>query len=134
MFIDYNLILADGQASTVSAASTNYIDTLAAGDAITDGAWFIVIIKTAAVGGTSIAFDLRTDSSSAFGTETVLFSSGAIAVASLTANTTVVKTRIPLGAKRYLRGYATMVGNPASTTYDMKIVKDVNRDVNSAMK
>ncbi len=130
MFIDNNLLLADSQASTVSVASTNYIDTLAAGDGITDGAWFVVLIKTAASGGTSIAFDLRTDSASTFPTDTVLFSTGAIAVASLTANTFVAKVRIPIGAKRYLRGYATMVGNPASTTYSMMIVEDIGRDVN----
>lgn len=129
MFIDNNLVLADGQASTVSVASTNYIDTLAAGDAY-EASWLVVRIVVAAVGGTSLAFDLRTDSASTFPTDTVLFSTGAIAVASLTANTIVARVRIPIGSKRYLRGYITAVGAPASTTWDMKIVKDVDRMVN----
>jgi hypothetical protein len=136
MFIDANLLLADSQSLTVSGASTNYIDTLAAGDGITDGAWFIVLIKTAVANVTSIAFDLRTDSDSAFGSEVVLYSTGAILLASLTANTFVAKVRIPIGAKRYLRGYATIVGGGATTTgsWDMKIVEDASRDVNGIGK
>lgn len=131
MFIDNNLILADGQSLTVSGASTNYIDTLAAGDAYMD-IWFIVLIKTAVANCTSIAFDLRTDSSSSFGTDKVLFSTGAILVASLTANSYQAKVRIPQGAKRYLRGYATIVGGGATMTgsWDMKFVEDVSRTVN----
>lgn len=132
MFIDASLILADGQSLTVSGASTNYIDTLAAGDGITLGAWFQVLIKTAVANVTSISFDLRTDSDSAFGSEVVLYSTGAILLAKLTANTYVAKVRIPLGAKRYLRGYATIVGGGATTTgsWDMKIVEDPSRTIN----
>lgn len=131
MFIDQNLVLADGQSLTVSGASTNYIDTLAAGDAY-ESLWFIVLIKTAVANCTSVAFDLRTDSSNAFGTEVVLFSTGAVLVASLTANTFLAKVRVPIGAKRYLRGYATIVGGGATMTgsWDMKFVDDVSRTVN----
>lgn len=132
MFIDYNLVLSDTQSLTVSGASTNYIDTLAAGDAIDNDLWFLVLIKTAVANVTSIAFDLRTDSQSSFGTETVLFSTGAVLLAALTANTYIAKIRVPIGAKRYLRGYATIVGGGSTTTgsWDMKFVKDPTRSVN----
>jgi hypothetical protein len=134
MFIDNNLVLADSQSLTVSGASSNYIDTLAAGDGITDGAWFFVLIKTAVTGGTSVEFDLQTDSDPAFGTAVVLFSTGAIVVASLTANTYIAKVRIPLGAKRYIRGYVTIVGPISTGSWDMKIVEDPQRDVNGIGK
>lgn len=132
MFIDASLVLADSQSLTVSGASTNFIDTIAAGDAIEHDVWFLVLIKTAVANCTSISFDLRTDSQSTFGTETVLFSTGAILVAALTANTYVAKVRVPIGAKRYLRGFATVVGGGVTMTgsWDMKFVADPTRSVN----
>ncbi len=94
--------------------------------------WFFVLIKTAVANCTSVAFDLRTDSSNAFGTEVVLFSTGAVLVASLTANKFIAKVRVPQGAKRYLRGYATVVGGGATMTgsWDMKFTMDISRTVN----
>ena len=125
MYIDNSLVLSSAQSSTVSAASTNYIDTLAAGDAY-DNVWFVALITTVISGGTSIAFDLRTDSSSAFGSEVVLFSTGAIVVATLKAGYFAARVKCPLGKKRYLRGYATIVGPINSGAWSMFLTPDVD--------
>ena len=128
MYIDRSLVLADAQAITTSGASTNYIDTLAAGNAY-KAPWFIVLIKTAvtASGSATVTFDLRHDTDPAFGTETVLISSGAVAKATLVAGYFALKVQVPLGAKRYLRGYATIASGPLLTgAWDMKIVEDVD--------
>ena len=130
MIIDALLMMADAQGSTVSAASTDYIDTLKAGDSY-DGAWFVVRIDTAvtASGGATVTFDLRTDASSGFGTDTVLVSTGAIPKATLVAGYTFA-VKIPKGAARYLRGYATIATGPLLTgKWDMFIAKDVDLEL-----
>ena len=127
MFIDALLVLADAQAITTTGASTNYIDTLAAGDGIEHGAWLLVLVKAAFTGTTSVKFDLRTDSAATFPTDTILISTGAIALASLTANTFIAKIRMPLGMKQFIRGYMTFIGTGTLGTVDIKIVKDIDR-------
>lgn len=132
MLVDKSLLMADEQSSTVSAASTSYIDTLQNsgnkyinfGDA-DKMPWFFVEITTAVTGGTSVAFSLQTDTSSGFATAlATLWSSGAIAVASLTAGYRLA-VRIPKGVKRYLRGYATIVGPITTGAWSMGIAMDV---------
>ena len=126
MFIDATLKVADAQAITVSGASTSYIDTLKAGPSAYVGSWMFVTITTAVTGGTSVAFDLRHDASSGFGTDTVLVSSGAIPVATLVAGYTFA-VRLPFqNIKRYMRGYATIVGPISTGAWTIAIVKDVD--------
>jgi hypothetical protein len=86
-----------------ATASTDYIDTLAAGDAIKGAVLKIVSTAIMAGTGTTLTCALTTDSDSAFGTETTLFSTGAIAKASTAANTVLAQVVIPVGVKRYLR-------------------------------
>lgn len=129
MYIDKSLVLSDAQAITTTGASTNYIDTLAAGQAYAEGAWFIALVKTAYVGNVTVQFELQTATDTAFTSPVTLLSSGAVAVATLVAGYFAVKARIPVTALRYLRGYATLVGGSYSAgAVDMKIVEDV--DVN----
>lgn len=129
MYIDKALILADSQSLTVSGASTNYIDTLAPGAAY-DAPFFVVLIKTSctAAGGATVAFDLRADSSNAFGTEVVMFTTGAVAIATLVAGYFAAKVRIPIDHRRqFLRGYVTIATGPLTAgAWDMKIVEDVD--------
>lgn len=115
-FIDYNTRFSDDQAVTTSAASTYYLDGLAAGDAIDSGIYLIVEVGTAFVGGTSLEISWQTSTSSAFTTYTTLFDSGAIALASLTANTILVKVPFPLGQLQYNRLYYTVVGTMTAGT------------------
>lgn len=114
--LDAELIMSGSKASgaatlvgqTISASgvtnSTYDIDTLAAGDAIKSGAILKLIATAAFVGtGTTCTFALTTDSDVAFGTATTLFSTGAVAKASLTAGAVIAQVVIPVGVKRYLR-------------------------------
>ena len=106
-----------GQAITASGVtnSTYDIDTLAAGDAIKSGA-ILKLISTAAFTGslTTIQCDLYTDSDVAFGTGTLLYSTGAIAKANASAAAVLAQVVIPVGVKRYLRMVYT-TDNTAST-------------------
>lgn len=136
MILDNSLLFADNQTTTTSVASTDYADTLAAGDANV-GAWFVVRVHTAfnaGAGAPQIQFQLQTSPASNFtdaGTATLLQSSTFL-VAALTANDIVYKARIPSGAKRYLRGYKNISNYNANTAfvsacgYDMFIVKDAD--------
>ena len=126
MIIDKLLVMADAQESTNSAASTDTIDTVAVGD-IVKGLYFVVRIDTAvtASGSATVNFILQGDSDSAFGSPVTVVSTGAIAKASLTAGKTYA-IRIPAGAERYLRGYATITADPLLTgKWDMFIAMDV---------
>ena len=106
MINDYQLVLSDAQAITnASADSTYYIDTLAAGNAITPGATFNVKINTActtADGGTIIA-TLSTGTSSDLSTgEVVLITAPTLTVVSAAAGsaagvTPIIKTAISDG-------------------------------------
>lgn len=116
MILDKNLQLSDKQVLTSGAASTNIVDTLAAGDAIAPyGALFHVLINTAVTssGSASIIFDLQTATDAAFTTPVTLFSSGAIAKASLGLAAVPVNVVIPTGCLQFLRAWYTLsVGTP----------------------
>ncbi len=124
MIIDKQLEFSDGQAITASAASANYVDTGAAGNAYEE-LWFVVQVATALAGGTSLAVALETDDSAAFGAAKTLFATAAIPAASLTAGAQVAKVRVPPGAKRYLRANYTVVGPFTSGSVDAFLAMDV---------
>ena len=134
MILDKLAVFADAQSTTTSVASTDVIDTLAAGDSY-EGAWFVVRVDTAFVaknGAPATIFQLQTSPSSNFtdaGT-TTLAQSASYLVAQLTAGK-FWAVRIPPGAKRYLRGYKYVSNYSAGSidistcAYDMFIVKDI---------
>ena len=103
-------LMSDEQALTTTAASTSYIDQLAAGDAVGRELEAVVLVKTALTGGTSVNFQLQTDTDSAFGTAVTLAESGAVVAATLVAGYKW-RIRIPKGAKRYLRINYTISGS-----------------------
>jgi hypothetical protein len=141
MLLDNSLLLEDEeQTATTSAASTDYIDTLAAGEAV-EGAWIVFKVGatafTAQVGAPTVVFQLQTDSASTFGsdgstTAITLCASSAALVAALTASTVMYKARIPAGVKRYIRAYKSVSNYSAGTialaggTWQAFIVKDVD--------
>lgn len=132
MYRDAQLEFSVAQAVTASAASTNYVDLGAAGDAVGVGSTCFLVIRVGTAvtsgGASTVTFDLRTDSDPAFGTETTLFTSGAIAKASLTANTWIVQVAVPLGVKRYLRVYYTVAtANLTAGTFDAFITNTLDR-------
>jgi len=104
--LDSQLLFSDAQAITADAVGTNVIDLGAVRD-IGKGQelWFYAFVQTTATSGGSATLTtaLVTDDSASFGSATTLLTSAAIAVASLTAGTVLVKARIPSTTERYLR-------------------------------
>lgn len=108
MLIDSTLVLSDKQAVTASAASDNVIDQLAKGDAH-NRCVVIAQIDEDFAGLTDLKISLQTCGVSAFSSSKELFSAS-FAAADLKKGKTLVKTVLPLGADRYIRGYYTVTG------------------------
>lgn len=124
MLLDKLLVFGDAQAVTTTAASTDIVDTLAAGDAIFPGASVQFLIDTAVTssGAASVTFDLQTATDSGFSSPVTLVSSGAIAKASLTAGAVPLQAVIPLGCLRYLRAYYTCSATLGGGKIDARII------------
>jgi hypothetical protein len=133
MFQDKNLIMHNTVITDGAQASTSYIDTLAAGDAIAPSANLSILITTAMAGMTSVTFTLQTDSDSAFGTEVDLITTGAVLTASLTIYKAYLLP-IPLGVKRYLRMYITSTGGSYSAgAVKCQIVLDGDKTIDKIL-
>lgn len=99
------------QAVTATAASTDIIDLGATRDLGNGEPLELVILctETAVSGGSStVTFDLQTDDNSSFSSAATIASSGAIAKASITAGTELLRVKVPLNVERYLRIYYTV--------------------------
>jgi hypothetical protein len=124
-------VFSNAQALTATAASTNYIDLLAAGD-LKEGNHVVVssptILDSAGDAATlTIAWQTDTDSGFATALET-LIQTAAIAEADLTAGV-IAKFNIPKGLKRYNRLYYTVgTENFTSGTITAKVVNGVDND------
>lgn len=137
MILDALTTFSDAQSSTLAVASTDIIDTLAAGDSY-EGCWFVARVDTAftKVGAPTVVFQLQTCADSDFGTSAPvsLCVSASYVAANLVAGK-FVAMRIPHGAKRYLRGYKVItvyngVDYWTAAVYDMFIVKDIDANYN----
>lgn len=132
MLIDTQLQLSALQSlihAVGDVVSTNIIDTGAAADVgIGEGMRLVVRVGTAvlAAGGAStVQFVLQTATDAAFSSPVEVQLSGAIAKASLTANTVVYSSRLPQGLLRYLRVvYRIATNDVTAGTADAFIVKD----------
>lgn len=129
MFIDYQNLFSDDQAVTVTAASTNIID-LGANESEIQTLFEKGLVKvnaqvtTAFADGTSLQVGLQTDSAENFGTVTTLQSTAAIATASLVQGYKFRLDSLPLGIKRYLRLYYTVVGTMSAGKIHAGLVLD----------
>lgn len=123
--IDYNNIYSSAQAVTTSAASTNYIDGRASGEALESDLYLVVQANAAFTGGTSLDIQFQTATDAAFTTPVVLYDSSAILTASLTANKVLCQVPIPIGLLRYTRVYYTVVGTMTGGTVTAFIQKGV---------
>jgi hypothetical protein len=117
MYIDTELELADSQAVTASAASTNIIDFTHGAPAdvgVGDHLYLVVQVDTAATAGgaATVTFALQTDDNSSFSSATALWTSATIAKATLVAGYKVVSMAIPEGVEQYLRLYYTVATGP----------------------
>lgn len=132
MLIDTQLKLSALQSlihAVGDVVSTNVIDTGAAADTgIGEGMRLVVRVGTAvlAAGGAStMQFVLQTSTDEAFSSPVEVQLSGAIAKASLTANTVVYSSRLPQGLLRYLRVvYRIATNDVTAGTADAFLVKD----------
>jgi len=134
MIIDYLTVLSDAQAVTASAASTNVIDTLAAGLARHPGARFQFLVDTtaAATGGASnVTFSIQDSAdNSSFAT---ILSSVAIPKATLVAGYVAFEGELPYH-RRYVRGYYTVDTNDlTSGKFDLRIVEATGRTMDKAI-
>lgn len=133
MIIDYLTVLSDAQAITTSAASTNTIDTGAAGDALLAGTGAMVqfLIDTTITSSQSISvtFDLQTATDSAFTSPVTLASSGAISRATLVTGNVPFQPVIPPGCLRFLRAYYTSNGTIQAGKVDARLVVGGDSDV-----
>lgn len=108
MLIDNTLLLSDKQEVKASCASENIIDQLAAGDAHTH-AVFVMHADEDFAGVTELKISLQTADEENFAAPAELFAA-AFAGNELKAGKTLLKAVLPLGARRYLRGYYTVSG------------------------
>lgn len=114
MLIDSLNEYSDAQAVTASAASTDVIDHGAAGETIGEELYLHIYVGTAAAaaGAATVTFALQTDDNASFSSATTLYTSTAIGKAALTANTEVLRVRVPKGRERYTRVYYTVATGP----------------------
>jgi len=141
MILDDYLKLSSTQAILDTGASTSYIDTKAAGDAISPGAKIRVKIATAYVdaGGGTIYATLQTDDEITFTDATTLITGPTITIAAGAATAagavgvTLLDHVIPPGAKRYLRVYYTFSAAMDSGAMDAYIVLDVPKTMDKQL-
>ena len=124
MLIDKSLILSEEQAVLSSAASTNVVDQQAAGNAHTHAALVVRVDETFA-GSTAVKIALETSAASGFGTKKEVFGVS-VAASALVAGATVVKTVLPIGLLRYIRGYYTVTGTGTAGKLSMFITDAVD--------
>ena len=124
MILDQENIMAEGQAISASAASTDYINQNAAGDSY-ESLWFVIRSAAAGTGTGTIVFKLQTATDADFTSPTDLFTSQSFTGSEISANSFLVKVRVPVGAQQYLRAYFE-VTDTATGTFDAFLVADVN--------
>lgn len=141
MILDLQTRFSDAQAVTATAISENVADLrVAATPTVVDHGlgedlWLIVMVGTAATSGGSatLTITLESDSTADLATSaTVHYSSGSIALAALTANALLVRTKLPSGNyERYL-GLRYTVGTADLTagTFNAFLTPNVDRSLN----
>jgi hypothetical protein len=135
MIMDQQSLFSDAQAITVTANSSNVIDTLPSGgpntkSGIGDGqdiSLFAQIGPAAFAGGTSMAVALvSADSADLVTNQVVHFTTPAIALAALTAKARLVGLDLPYGKyRRYVGLIYTVVGTMTAGVVTAGLVEDL---------
>ena len=126
MIIDKELVFLNDEAAYGDTASDS-VDLVKAGG-VYDNAWLFVKVGSEVFNTmTSMDIVLQT-SDDDFASDTVeLFSVNKLLAEMNAVNTVLIKVRVPLGVKQYLRVYATAVGTDNTTgKLYAAIVPDVN--------
>lgn len=103
------------QAITVTAASTDVIDFGSDRDIGNGTPMELVVMVTeafTAAGAATLVAALETDSAEGFGTKEELVKTAAIGKATLVEGYELLRIKLPLGIKRYLRLYYTVATGP----------------------
>lgn len=140
MILDKENAFSLAQAVTTSAASTDYMDLtpLASGADDRDigqgeGLRLVITVDETvqSTGSSTVTFALQTDDTSTFGSATTLYTSGAVAKATLVAGYKVCDVPIPKGVEKYLRVYYTVAtADLTEGEFTAVLVKD-SQDVKS---
>ena len=115
MIIDRFNEFSDAQAVTATAASTNTVDLNAAGKIEGKPYYLHIKVNTTATadGAATVTFALQTDDNTGFSSATALWTSAAVAKATLVAGYEVIRLPINgLALERYLRVYYTVGTGP----------------------
>ena len=120
MILDKQNLFSEDQAITTTAVSTNIID-LGTDDSevVTPNnkdAEILAQVTTTFVGATSVALSLYTDADVAFGSATLMFTTAAVANASLVAGYKFKVPTLPEDVERYVRMTYTVVGTASAGT------------------
>jgi len=135
--LDAYLVMSDAQEVLTTAASTSFIDTLAAGDAISPGARLKILVNIAFTTGDSadLTVALQTDDNSDFSSATTLTTTSALAVTSIDAiGDSITDIVIPPVCERYVRVYYTVdTGSFTAGKLDARIVLDTAKTVDKQL-
>lgn len=144
-YLDQMLTFSDAQSSTVSAATSDYVDIGAQDSKITGafpgqqyaGCFFVFRMNTAATssGTTTCTFQVQSSNETSFGDSVTIAASSAFVASQLTAGK-MWATRLPAtGMRRYLRGYKVMSANTGANYWtafvlDAYVVYDLDVEIN----
>ena len=130
MIIDKSLIMSDDQAITADAASTVVIDNIKPGGMYDNLWWFVKVGGVVFNTLTSMNIQLQTsDDNFAADTETLISVNKLLADLDAI-NVVLLKIRVPLGVRRYLRTYYDVVGtDPTTGTIYSALVPDVEEHI-----
>lgn len=128
MLTDADNLLADEQAVTVTAASTNYIDLKAEGLGDTPRKLVITVDEAAvAAGAATVVFALQVDTDAGFATALrTVVSSEAFGKAVLTIGRTPIQIPLPPFSEEFVRAYVTVATGPLTAgKFTMQLLQDV---------
>ncbi|MFM0513096.1 Bbp16 family capsid cement protein [Paraburkholderia sp. RL17-373-BIF-A] len=134
MILDQQLVFSDTQAITVTANSSNVIDTMPSGGPNTkaglgDGQdiTLFALVMQAFAGGTSVQIQLISADTADLATNPVVhYDTGAIVLAALTAKARLIGVDLPYGKyRRYLGLKYTVVGTMTAGTVLAALIEDL---------
>lgn len=133
MILDKYLQLASAQAVTNSAATTDYIDTVAVGQMI-DPVTIVVSVDTtftSTAADSTLVFTLQTDDETTFNSATTVATLASKAEAVLTDGAQFFLDFPKTGLERYIRGYYTVAGTDNFTTGAISVNVVCDEDLNT---
>lgn len=113
MLLDNTLVFSEEQAITAEAASTNVVDQLAAGDAY-QSLFVVADVKEAFASATALDVAIETSEDATFEEDVKELAKVHLPVAELTLDACIVKMRLPVGCKRYIRLNYIPTGTPSA--------------------